>query len=124
MSRADAPGDARGAAERLGRRAEALAGLLLRLKGYRIVARRLKTPVGEIDLAARRGRVLAVVEVKARAGHAEGAAAVDARSRARLARAAEWLCAGRPDLAGLDIRFDVVTVARGRPRHIVDAWRP
>ncbi|MCC7272645.1 MAG: YraN family protein [Alphaproteobacteria bacterium] len=123
MTRGPAP--RRAAAERLGRRAEAWAGWLLRLKGYRVLERRWRGPVGEIDLVARRGSTLAVIEVKARPLAVAAAAAVDGRARRRLARAAAAFLAGRPDLAGLAVRFDVVLVVPGRlPRHLVDAWRP
>ncbi|MBX3492488.1 MAG: YraN family protein [Parvibaculum sp.] len=110
-------------------RAETIAALWLRLKGYRILARRLKTRAGEIDMVARRGRVLAVVEVKASAQAAmAGERAVEAllpRQQQRLARAAMHLLAMRPALAGLDLRFDLVLVAPRRlPRHLPDAWRP
>jgi len=111
-------------AERWGRWAETAAALALLVKGYRIVARRLKTPAGEIDLLARRGRILAVVEVKARASLDGAAFALGPRQQRRLARAAA-VAAARPRLAGLDIRFDVVLVAPWRwPRHLKDAWRP
>lgn len=107
-----------------GRRAESLAAWWLRLKGYRIVARDFRVPVGEVDLIARRGAVLAVVEVKARDSlHAAGEA-VAPRQRRRIARAAAAFVQRRPELAPLDLRFDVVLVAPRRlPRHLADAWR-
>ncbi len=111
-------------AQRRGRWAEHLCALHLALRGYRIVGRRLRTPVGEIDILARRGAVLAIVEVKRRETHAAAAEALSARQRARLVRAAAWLVARRPELAALDLRFDLMLVVPGRPpRHIVDAWR-
>lgn len=104
--------------------AETLCVLLLTLRGYRILARRLRSPVGEIDILARRGRTLAVVEVKARADIRQAAESVPVSQRRRLVRAAEWAISGRPDLAVLDIRFDVVFVLPWRlPVHVVDAWR-
>lgn len=110
-------------AETFGRGAEWLAAAWLRLKGWRIVARRLRTPAGEIDLIARRGRLLAFIEVKARA--AGGADVLTNRQRARIGRAAEAFAATRPDLAALDWRFDLILVAGGwRLRHLADAWRP
>lgn len=116
--------DRRGA-ERGGRRAEALAALLLQAKGYRILARRLRTPVGEIDLVARRGDVLVAVEVKARGRPDDAAQAIAPRQWGRLARALDWARAGRPDWAGLALRFDAVLLAPWRvPRHVADAWRP
>ncbi len=108
-----------------GRRAEWLAAWWLRLKGYRILARDVRTPVGEIDLIARRGRVLALVEVKARPSLDEAAWALTRFQRARIERAALAILQRNPDYGSLDIRFDVVLIAPGhRPRHIMDAWRP
>lgn len=106
-----------------GRRAELLALLALMLRGYRPVARNLKTPVGEIDLIVRRGRVLAIVEVKSRGTLADAAEAIRPEQQARIRRAAEWLLAGRPDLATLTIRFDAVLVLPWRwPRHLAGAY--
>ena len=110
----------------LGRWAEVLCAWWLRLKGYRVLARNLKTPrgvgVGEIDILARRGRQLVIVEVKARATLEEAAAAISPRQRARLERAAAWVQAG-PFAPGTDsLRFDAMLVAPWRmPRHVVDA---
>ena len=119
MSRRD-----RQQAWRRGWLAESACAVLLRLSGYRIVSRRLRTPVGEIDILARRGRVLAVVEVKAREDFASAAESVSDRQKQRLIRAAGWVVSGRPALAALDLRFDVMLVAPWRlPRHVVDAWR-
>jgi putative endonuclease len=93
------------AAEKRGRRSETLAALLLRLKGYRILGRRVRTHAGEIDLIA--------------------SDALGPRQRARIAHAAELFLASRPGLAAKGARFDVVTVSPGAfPRHIRDAWRP
>ena len=111
-------------AEKRGRGAETLALLYLLAKGYRPAARRLKTPVGEIDLVMRRGDILAVVEVKARPDLDRAAEAITPRQRQRLQRAAEWLIAGKPAFAGLSIRFDAVLVSGLRVRHVPDAWRP
>jgi putative endonuclease len=115
---------ARRIAQRRGRSAESLCLWLLRLKGWRIVARDLKLPVGEIDILARRGGVLAAIEVKARDELDSAAHAVTPRQRRRIARALAWFIAGRPDLARLSPRFDVMLLVPGRlPRHIVAAWR-
>ncbi len=109
---------------RRGWSAETLCAIALRLRGYRILSRRLRTPVGEIDILARRGRILAVVEVKAREDFASAAESVTDRQKQRLIRAAGWVVSGRPDLASLALRFDVMLVAPRRlPRHVVDAWR-
>jgi putative endonuclease len=113
-------------AEKRGRSSETLAALLLRLKGYRILGRRVKTHAGEIDLIARSPRgILCFVEVKARAETRLAAESVAPRQQARIARAASLYVAGRPNLARRGMRFDIVTVSpRTLPRHIRDAWRP
>ncbi len=117
--------EARRRAVRRGRLGEAVAAAWLRLKGYRIVARRVRTPVGEIDILARRGPVLAVVEVKARPTETAAAEAIGGRQRRRLERAVAWYLGRHPALAQADVRFDAVLVTPRRPpRHIVDAWRP
>lgn len=109
---------------RWGRWAEFLCAVMLMLRGYRILARRLRSPVGEIDILARRGDVLAVIEVKARSDTAQAAESITPRQQERLIRAAGWAVAGRPALAALHLRFDVMLVGPWRPpKHIVDAWR-
>ena len=111
-------------AERLGRRGEGLAAMFLRIKGWRIVARRLKTPRGEIDLVARRGRTVAFVEVKWRTTGEGLDTAIDAYRLRRVAAAAEAV-AHRHTRPGDTIRIDVLLLAPGRwPRHIVNAWQP
>jgi putative endonuclease len=95
----------------------------LRLHGWRILARNWRCPAGEIDIVARRGRVLAVIEVKSRADLAAGITAVAPRQQRRVARAAEAFLATRPDLAALAVRFDVMVVAsRQFPRRLPGAW--
>lgn len=107
-----------------GHAAEFLCLWHLRLRGYRILARRFRVPSGEVDLIARRGRVLAAIEVKARPSVAAASEAVSPRQRRRVARALEHFLALRPELAGLAMRFDVMLVVPGRlPRHVADAWR-
>jgi putative endonuclease len=117
------PRPARVAAFRLGVSAETRAAALLLAKGYRIVARRWKSPVGEIDLVARRGRLLVFVEVKARDKLDAAAEAVTARQQRRITAAAEaWLASHDDDIA-CDIRFDAILVAPRRwPRHIQSAF--
>lgn len=117
-------GRARRRAERFGRWAEGLCVLALRTTGWRILARRFRAPVGEIDIVARRGRVVAFVEVKARRG--DGLAPTpDARQRRRIARAAALFVARHPALEGCDLRFDLMVVRPWRPpRRLADAWRP
>lgn len=111
-------------AERRGRRGESLAAWYLRLKGWRIVGQRLKTPRGEVDLVAKRGTTVAFVEVKWRATSAELDLSIDERRLRRVAAAAIAL-APRYVRAGDDQRIDVVLLAPGRwPRHIVNAWQP
>ena len=112
----------REAAERGGRRAERLAAWWLRLKGWRILAVRAKTPVGEVGLVARRGRTLAFIEVKARASEAEAGMALDEWRLRRVARAAEAL-APRYARAGDDVRIDAMfLVPRRLPRHLTNVW--
>lgn len=113
---------ARQAAERRGRRGETLAAWWLRLHGWRVVAIRARTPVGEVDLIARRGRTLAFIEVKTRATEAELALAIDRHRLTRVARAAELL-APRFTRPGDAIRIDVLLLRPGAwPRHIENAW--
>ena len=119
---------ARRRAESRGRWAEALCALALRLKGYRIVARRFRGPIGEIDIIARRGRTLAFIEVKARPSRAAALTALTPHQRRRVERAALAFLARNPKLfaphAGGLLRFDLMVVEWGRwPRHIRDAWQ-
>jgi len=117
------PRKERVAAFRLGLSAESRAAMLLIAKGYRIVARRWKTPLGEVDIVARRRRTLVFVEVKARERVDDAAEAVTERSKRRIIAAAELWLAHHPDDNGRDIRFDVMLVAPGTiPRHIANAF--
>lgn len=110
--------------EAAGRAAEALAATLLRLKGFRILARRFRSPVGEIDIVARRGRLVAFVEVKVRGDFATAGESVGPRQQGRIARAAGAFLQKRPELQQLDLRFDVILLVPWRfPLHISDAWR-
>ncbi len=107
-----------------GRRAEALAALFLRLKGYRIVARSYRTRLGEIDIIARRGRMLALVEVKYRRHKDIAAWSISPAQCHRIENAARGFLAAHPSFAGFDIRFDAVLMAPWTwPRHLTDAWR-
>lgn len=109
-------------AERGGRRAESIAAWWLRLKGWTILARRVRTPVGEIDLVARRGRMVAFVEVKARASEAEAGHALDDWRLRRVAAAAEAI-APRYVRPRDDQRIDAIfIVPRRLPRHLVNVW--
>ncbi len=115
---------ARQHAEQIGRRAVGKAAWALRLKSYRLLARRYRAPVGEIELVARRGRLLLAVEVKARRDLETAANAIDLRQQRRIARATEHFLAANPQYSDHTIRFDAVLIAPGRlPRSIPDAWR-
>lgn len=119
----DPSAERRRRAERQGLWAERLAEILLRLKGYRILDRRYRTKVGEIDLIARRGKRLAFVEVKRRKSQDEALDAITPKLRGRVRRAAE-LWQQRYDKAGRwQPAFDVIVVLPGQwPRHMQDAF--
>jgi putative endonuclease len=109
-------------AERGGRRAETYAALFLQLKGWSILARRVRTPVGEVDLVARRGHTVAFIEVKARATEAGAALALDDFRLRRVAAAAGAL-SSRFVRAGDDMRIDAMFVVPWRlPRHLTNVW--
>lgn len=111
-------------ARRRGVLAESLCRWHLRLRGWRIIASDWRCPSGEIDILARRGGVLAIIEVKSRRDLASAALSVLPRQRRRIARAASAFLLMRPDLGELMLRFDVMLVAPLRPpRHLPDAWR-
>jgi putative endonuclease len=113
----------RRAAEDRGRRAETVAAWFLRLKGYRILSRRYKTPAGEIDLIARRGRTIVFVEVKQRPDDAAALDAVTAAARKRIARAADLWLSRHPAAVGFDRRFDVIlALPRSIPRHLTSVF--
>lgn len=111
------------AAFRTGVSAEARAAAYLMAKGYRILARRFRSPFGEIDLVARKRNLLAFVEVKARATLDEAAYAVTPRQQRRIIDAAQaWLMA-HPEHAEFDLRFDAMLIAPKRlPRHLIAAF--
>jgi putative endonuclease len=113
-------------AERRGHKSESLAALWLRLRGYRILARRLKTHAGEIDLvAAAPFGPVCFVEVKARAAALAAAESVGPGQQTRIARAASLYLASRPGLARRGARFDIVAIApHSLPVHHRDVWRP
>ena len=106
------------ASHRLGHRSEWVAALLLMLRGYQILGFRLKTRAGEIDILARRGKVLAVVEVKRRPTLEQALTCLTAKQYDRLLSAGRSLLRQRPSLAGHVLRIDMVALAPGRvPRH-------
>jgi putative endonuclease len=111
------------AAFQTGLSAESRAAAWLIAKGYRILARRFRTPHGEIDIVARRRNLIAFVEVKARASLDEAAYAVTARQQQRIVNAAEgWLMA-HPEHADFELRFDAMLIApRHLPRHLLAAF--
>jgi putative endonuclease len=114
----------RAAAEARGRRAERRAAWWLRLHGWRILGQRLRVPVGEVDLVARRGRTVAFIEVKWRDRAADLDLAIDHFRLRRVAAAAEML-APRFARPHDDIRIDVMLLAPRRlPRHLVHVWQP
>ena len=107
----------------MGRKAERYAAMWLRAKGWRILGQRVRTPAGEIDLVAKRGKIVAFVEVKARRTMAEAQGSLDEYRLRRVADAArslvhEYACDGE------DVRIDAIYVAPGRlPRHLENVWQ-
>src|SRR3546814_1158796 len=97
-----------------GRRGERIASWWLRLKGYRVLAQGFRCPVGEIDLVARRGGILAIVEVKHRDSLIAAGEAIGPRQQRRIRRAAEHFLQRHPDLARLNLRFDAMLLEIGR----------
>lgn len=117
------PSKTRLAAYRGGHRGEMLAAWLLRAKLYRLLARRYKTPVGEIDLIAERFGTIVFVEVKTRARASDEATALEAVNQTRILRAAAIWQARHPRLADWPCRFDVIFLAPGHwPRHVINAF--
>ena len=117
------PRPERQAAFRVGISAESRAAAFLIAKGFRILARRWRSPLGEIDIVARRRRLLVFAEVKARSTIDEAVESVNVRQRRRIAAAAEIWLAANPDDSIHDIRFDVILVVPGKlPQHIPAAF--
>jgi len=117
------PRPERVAAFRVGISAESRAAAFLIAKGYRILARRFRTPVGEIDIVAGRRNTLAFVEVKARSTLDGAAESITGRNKQRIVAAAEYWLSQHPDDVTRDMRFDAVLVAPGKvPRHIAGAF--
>ena len=111
-------------AEKRGREGETRAALWLAAKGWRILAKRVKTPRGEIDLIARRGTLVAFIEVKWRRSREQLDQAIDEYRLTRVAAAVECV-AHEYAQNGEDIRIDVILLAPGTlPRHIANAWQP
>ena len=114
---------ARVAAFRTGLSAESRAAAFLIAKGYRILAKRFRTPHGEIDLVAKKRNLLAFIEVKARASLDDAAYAVTPRQQARIIDAAQGWLAAHPEHAEFELRFDAILIApRHLPRHLLAAF--
>jgi len=110
-------------AYRKGHRGERLAALALMLKGYRILARRHRTKLGEIDLIARRGDLVLIVEVKARPTLTEAMEALSRISERRIEAAADLWLARQPDYGRLSVRFDMIAVLPRRwPVHVENVF--
>jgi len=123
MADADKSDPARQAAFRLGLSAEARAAAFLIAKGFRIAAKRWRSAAGEVDIVARRGKLLIFVEVKARERIDDAAYSVTERQKRRIAGAAAAWLAANPSDASCDIRFDALLIAPRRwPRHIAAAF--
>ena len=121
--RSDA-GQVRYRAYRKGHRGEFFASLMLLLKGYRIVARRFRTRAGEIDLIARRGDLVLVVEVKARPTLLQAMEAITATAERRIEAATDIWLSRQPDHGRLSVRFDMIAVLPRRwPVHVPNIFQ-
>ena len=108
---------------RLGLLAETVSMIVLCMKGYHILARRFRTPLGEIDLIAKRGKTIAFIEVKARNDRTLLAESVSTHQKRRIAKAATYFLASRPQLTYCTFRFDIYLVSPWHwPQHIKNAW--
>ena len=117
------PSPERVAAFRTGISAESRAAAFLMAKGYRVLAKRFRTPHGEIDIVARRRNLIAFVEVKARASLDEAAYAVTPRQQQRIINAAQGWLVAHPEHAEFELRFDAMLIAPRRlPRHVLAAF--
>jgi putative endonuclease len=109
---------------RLGRYAESISVWHLRLRGYRVLDRRYRTPVGEIDIIAQRGNLIAFIEVKARRTKTLAIESITPKQRHRIRRAAGAFLGAHPTLTHCDLRFDIIMVTPwALPAHLTDAWR-
>jgi putative endonuclease len=109
---------------RTGLAAEKLCCLALRLKFYRVITRRYKTPMGEIDIVAARGNSVIAVEVKARPTKEQALESISTQQRARIARALQDFVMRNPKFSNANLRFDImVATPRRWPTHIKNAWR-
>jgi putative endonuclease len=108
--------------ERKGRLSEALCSLFLTLKGYRILKTRYKTKSGEIDIIAKKGKRLIIIEVKTRPSLASALESISFRQRQRIQRALQYFLVCYQEYTGYDIRFDVMLVTPWRLHHLKNAW--
>jgi len=123
MAKTDEASPERVAAFRTGLSAETRAAAYLMAKGYRILAKRFRTPYGEIDIVAKRRNLVAFVEVKARATLDDAAFAVTPRQQGRIIDAAQAWLAAHPEHANFELRFDAMQIApRHLPRHLLAAF--
>ena len=123
MSRTDNQKAKRQKAERRGHRGEILAAWWLRFNGFSIKESRFKTPVGEVDIIARRGNLVLFVEVKARADHRTALDSVGYRSQQRIEKAARLWLSQQSDFSRLSWRFDVIAISPWKlPRHFQNVW--
>ena len=102
--------------------AEQICMLWLRLKGYSILAHRYRTTVGEIDIIARRGSIVAAIEVKMRPTVQQALESLSFRQRQRIGRTLEWWLMKNAKLAGHQLRFDIMSVTRWKINHLTNAW--
>ncbi len=111
-------------AENRGRRAESWAAWILRLKGYRVLAHGFRTPLGEVDLIARKGKTIVAVEVKQRSGVEAGLEAISAHQQSRISNALQMYLSQHRRYQSFDVRFDAMIVTKGLswPLHIKNAW--
>ena len=110
-------------AHRKGKRAELYASIYLFFKGYRILSRRFKTPVGEIDIVARKGSLVVFVEVKARNDITTALDSISYNSQNRIKSAGDWWISRQRDGNLLSWRFDVIAITPNRlPVHFKDVW--
>lgn len=113
------------AAERAGRFGETLAALSLQWKGYVILQRRVKSPRGEVDLIARRGKILAFIEVKSRKSLQDPATILTPSQMQRIVNGATGWASSKAWASACQWRYDLIVVAPWRwPLHVRDAWRP
>ena len=123
------PKRTRQVSEKKGRWAESFAAVYLQIRGYKITARRVKTPFGEIDLIARKGRLLVFIEVKYRCDKSGLTTSLTPQSQQRIIKAAHYLTSRTSDFQTLEQRFDFIFTAPlgpfplGHITHMKDAWR-